>query len=138
MNVQCKRCGLGKTRLRHPSLPFNSPPYPTRTIRRRVRSVNHVTTKGKEVDHNLWVWGSVPRARSARGSPAKKICFSSKVPIYGSRPKSDSAPCGAIEHNLSQTAPAKPHQGYSEEIPWCVHQGISQKDGILYWDFEAC
>ena len=66
MNVQCKRCGLGKTRLR----------YPTRTIRRRVRtyvrSVNHVTTKGKEVDHNLWVWGSVPRARSARGSPANK------------------------------------------------------------------
>ena len=50
-----------------PSLPFDSLPYPTRTIRRRVRSVNHVTTKGKEVDHNLWVWGSVPRAR---GSPA--------------------------------------------------------------------
>ena len=38
---------------------------PTRAS--RVRSVNHVTTKGKEVDHNLWVWGSVPRAR---GSPA--------------------------------------------------------------------
>ena len=70
MNVQCKRCGLGKTRLRHPSLPFDSFPYPTRTIRRRVRSVNHVTTKGKEVDHNLWVWGSVPRALRARGSPA--------------------------------------------------------------------
>ena len=51
-------------------LPFNSLPYPTRTIRGRVctyvRSVNHVTTKGKQVDHNLWVWGSVPRA----GSPA--------------------------------------------------------------------
>ena len=60
--------------VRHPSLPFDSLPYPTRTIRRGVRtyvrSVNHVTTKRKEVDHNLWVWGSVSRARSARGSPA--------------------------------------------------------------------
>ena len=69
-------CGLGNTRLRHPSLPFNSLPYPTRTIRRRartyVRSVNHVTTKGKEVDHNLWVWGSVPRAPRERGSPANR------------------------------------------------------------------
>ena len=70
VNVQCKRCGLCKTRLRHPSLPFDSLPYPTRTIRRRVRSVNHVTTKGKEVDHNLWVWGSVPRAlRACVGAP---------------------------------------------------------------------
>ena len=51
-----------KTRLRHPSLPFDSLPYPTRTICRRVRtyvrSVNHVTTKRKEVDYILWVWGS--------------------------------------------------------------------------------
>ena len=61
---------ISKTRLRHASLPFDSLPYPTRTICRRVRSVNHVTTKGKEVDHNLWVWGSVPRALRARGSPA--------------------------------------------------------------------
>ena len=38
VNVQCKRCGLGKTCLRHPSLPFDSLPYPTRTIRRRVRT----------------------------------------------------------------------------------------------------
>ena len=29
-----------------------------------------MTTKRKEVDHNLWVWGSVPRALRARGSPA--------------------------------------------------------------------
>ena len=76
VNVQCKRCGLGKTRLRHPSLPFDSLLYPTRTIHRRVRtyvrSVNHMTTKGKEVDHNLWVWGSVPRAPRARGSPANR------------------------------------------------------------------
>ena len=47
---------------RHPSLPFDSLPYPTHTICRRVRtyvrSVNHVTTKRKEVDYILWVWGS--------------------------------------------------------------------------------
>ena len=62
VNVQYTRCGLAKTRLRHPSLPFDSLPYPTLTICRRVRtyvrSVNHVTTKQKEVDHILWVWGS--------------------------------------------------------------------------------
>ena len=67
-------CGLAKTRLRHPSLPFDSLSYPTHTICRRVRtyvrSVNHVTTKRKEVDHIPWVWGSVPRALRARGSPA--------------------------------------------------------------------
>ena len=40
-------------------LPFDSLPYPTLTICRRVRSVNHVTTKRKEIDHILWVWGSV-------------------------------------------------------------------------------
>ena len=49
-------------------------PYPTHTIRRRVRtyvrSVSHVTTKRKEVDHILWVWGSVPHELRARGSPA--------------------------------------------------------------------
>ena len=77
VNGQCKRRGFAKTRLRHPSLPFDSLPYPTRTICRRVRtyvrSVSHVTTKRKEVDHILWVWGSVPRALRARGSPAIKL-----------------------------------------------------------------
>ena len=57
-----------------PETPLRSFVRPIRTIRRRVRtyvrSVNRVTTKGKEVDYNLWVWGSVPRARSARVSPA--------------------------------------------------------------------
>ena len=72
VNVQCKRCGLAKTRLRHPSLPFDSLPYPTRTICRRVRSVNHVTTKRKEVDHILRVWGSVPRALRAAWEPLYK------------------------------------------------------------------
>ena len=28
VNGQCKRCGFAKTRLRHPSLPFDSLPYP--------------------------------------------------------------------------------------------------------------
>ena len=73
---QYKRCGFAKTRLRHPSLPFDSLPYPTRTICRRVRtyvrSVSHATTKRKEADHIPWVWGSVPRALRARGSPAIK------------------------------------------------------------------
>ena len=32
-----------------------------------------MTTKVKEVDHNLWVWGSLPRALRARGSPANKL-----------------------------------------------------------------
>ena len=53
VNVLNKRCGLAKTRLRHPSLPFDNLPYPTRTIcrpvRTYVRSVSHVTTKRKEV-----------------------------------------------------------------------------------------
>ena len=59
MSIQYKRCGFEKTRLRHPFLPFDSLPYPTRTICRRVRSVNHVTTKRKEIDHVLSVWGRV-------------------------------------------------------------------------------
>ena len=33
-----------------------------RRVRTYARSVNHVTTKRKEVDHIPWVWGSVPRA----------------------------------------------------------------------------
>ena len=37
VNVLYKRCGLAKTPLRHPFLPFDSLPYPTRTICRRVR-----------------------------------------------------------------------------------------------------
>ena len=60
VSVQCKICGFTMTRLRHTSLPFDSLPYPTRTICRRVRtyvrSVNHVTSKQKELDHILWVW----------------------------------------------------------------------------------
>ena len=68
-----------KTRLRHPSLPFDSLLCPTLTVCRRVRtyvgSVNHVTTKRKEVDHILWVWGFIPCALRARGSPATNGTF---------------------------------------------------------------
>ena len=57
VNVQYNRCGFDKTRLRHPSLPFDSLPFTTRTICRRVRTLGQsVTTKRKEVDHILWVW----------------------------------------------------------------------------------
>ena len=82
VNVQCKRCGLVKTPLRHPSFPFDSLPYPpVQSVDAYVRSGNHVTTKRKEVDHNLWVWGSVPRALLSRRSPA----IISRITISGSR-----------------------------------------------------
>ena len=49
VNGQCKRCWFAKTRLRHPSLPFDSFPYPTRTICRRVRTyARSVTWQPKE------------------------------------------------------------------------------------------
>ena len=79
VNGQYNRYGFAKTHLKHPSLPFDSLPYPNRTICRRVRtyvrSVSHVTTKRKEVDHIPWVWGSVPRALRTRGSPAIILQF---------------------------------------------------------------
>ena len=60
-----------------PFLTIVSPTPPVQSVdayvRTYVRSVNHVTTKRKEVDHIPWVWGSVPRAR---GSPTiKNNCF---------------------------------------------------------------
>ena len=51
-------------------------------VRTYVRSVNHVTTKRKEVDHIPWVWGSVPRALRARGSPAINL----EIPANSSWP----------------------------------------------------
>ena len=39
VNGQYKRYGFAKTRLRHPSLPFHSLPYLTRTICRRLRTL---------------------------------------------------------------------------------------------------
>ena len=50
-----------------PTLPVQSVDAYVRTY---ARSVSHVTTKRKEVDHIPWVWGSVPRAHRARWSPA--------------------------------------------------------------------
>ena len=71
VNVQYTRCGLAKTHLRHPSLPFDSLPYPTLTICRRVctyaRSITWQPNKKR-----LAFWGSVPHALHARGSSAKK------------------------------------------------------------------
>ena len=71
--------GLWGREWRHPSLPFDSLPYPTRAICRRVRtyvrtyarSVSHVTTKRKEVDHILWVWGSSHPRFARKGAPLK-------------------------------------------------------------------
>ena len=116
VSVIYKRWGLSKTRLRHPSLPFGSLPYPTHTIGRRVRTyvrwVSHVTTKRKEVDHIPWVWGSVPRALRARGSPAKsdtlfKVRLKSHTlsgsiylcSLYMEVPAPDSAPTRLGVHN---------------------------------------
>ena len=57
-----------------PFLLIVSPILPVQSVdtyvRTYVRSVSHVTTKRKDVDHTLWVWGSVQRALRARGSPA--------------------------------------------------------------------
>ena len=48
VNVQYKRCGFAKTRLRYPSLPFHSPPYPTRTICRRVRTYRRTLGQSRD------------------------------------------------------------------------------------------
>ena len=76
VNVQCKRCGLGKTLLRHPSLPFDSLPYPTRTIRRRVRTyvctyARSITWQPKEKRLTIiYGYGALSNARFARlGAP---------------------------------------------------------------------
>ena len=42
-----------------PSLLIISPTPPLQSVDAYVRSVNHVTTKTKEIDDILWVWGSV-------------------------------------------------------------------------------
>ena len=87
VNVQCKRCGLAKTRLRHPSLPFDSLPYPTRTICRRVRT--YVCTLGQSRDNQTkrcWPYsisrGSLPRALCASGSPTIRSFNWQKVLFY--------------------------------------------------------
>ena len=68
-----------------PFLLIVSPTLPVQSVdayvRAYVRSVSHVTTKRKEVDHILWVWGSVPRALRARGSPAITIAITVSITI---------------------------------------------------------
>ena len=69
-----KRCGLGKTRLRHPSLPFDSLPYPTRTICRRVRTyARSITWQPNEKRLTIFhEYGALSHARFARaGAPLK-------------------------------------------------------------------
>ena len=60
------RCGLAKTRLKHPSLPFDSLPYPTLAICRRVRTyvrtyAQLITRQPKEKRLTIFheIWGSV-------------------------------------------------------------------------------
>ena len=76
VNGQCKRCGFAKTRLRHPSLPFDSLPYPTRTICRRIRT--YVRTYARSVTWQpnekrltiFYEYGALSHARFAReGAP---------------------------------------------------------------------
>ena len=68
VNVQYKRCEFAKTRLRHPSLPFDSLPYPTRTIFRRVHTC--VGTIGQSRDNQTKRGWPYSMSRGP-GSPAK-------------------------------------------------------------------
>ena len=69
VSVIYKRWGLAKTRLRHPSLPFDSLPYPTHTICRRVRtyvrSVNQPRYKLRETCK--WYRNSVGNSNRENG-----------------------------------------------------------------------
>ena len=94
VNVQCKRCGLGKTRLRHPSLPFDSLPYPTRTICRRVRT--YVRTYARSItwqpnENRLTIfheYGALSCAGFARGGdPLLTPKTPSKSPQLRPKPK---------------------------------------------------
>ena len=66
-----------------PTLPVQSVEEYVRTY---VRSVSHVTTKRKDVDHILSVWGSLPRALCARGSPTIRSCNLQKMSYFIARP----------------------------------------------------
>ena len=79
VNVQCKRCGLGKKRLRHPSLLFDSLPYPSRTIRRRVRTyARSITWQPKEKRLTIiYGYEALSHARFARaGAPLLEFWLS--------------------------------------------------------------
>ena len=72
VNGQYKRYGFAKTHLRHPSLPFDSLPYPTRTICGRVRTyARSVTWQPNEKRLTMFYeYGALSHARFAReGAP---------------------------------------------------------------------
>ena len=72
VNVLYKRWALAKTRLRHHSLPFDSLPYPTRTICRRVRTyARSITWQPSEKRLTIFhEYGALSNARFARaGAP---------------------------------------------------------------------
>ena len=70
--VQCKRCGLDRRAWDTPPfLLIVSPTPPVQSVDAYVRSVSHVTTKRKEVDQNLWVWGLFHARFAHVGAPLK-------------------------------------------------------------------
>ena len=81
VNVQYTRCRLAKTRLRHPSLPFDSLPYPTLTICRRVRTyARSITWQPNENRLTIFhEYGALSRA----WEPALNNFLSSKTTLNG-------------------------------------------------------
>ena len=77
VNGQYKRCGFAKTRLRCPSLPFDSLPYPTRTICRRIRTYARSVTWQPNENRltTFYEYGALSHARFAlEGAPLLKLC----------------------------------------------------------------
>ena len=76
VNVQYTRCGPAKTRVRHPSLPFDSLPYSTLKICRRVRTyARWITWQPNEKRLTIFYeHGALSQARFARvGAPLKSF-----------------------------------------------------------------
>ena len=80
--------GLAKTRLRHTSLPFDSLPYPTRTICRRVRTLgqsrDNQTKRGWPYSMSM---GLCPTRASRAGDPLLTPKTPSKSPKLRPKPK---------------------------------------------------
>ena len=80
VNVLYKRCGHAKTPLRHPSLPFDSLPYPTRTICRRVRTLgqsrDNQTKRGWPYSISM---GLCPTRASRLGAPLIRTLISDSI-----------------------------------------------------------
>ena len=79
VNGQCKRCGFAKTCLRHPSLPFDSLPCPTRTICRRLRKLgqsrDNQTKKGWPYSTSM---GLCPTRASCAREPRYEVKWQCK------------------------------------------------------------